>query len=87
MTRAERLAYAKQQKQRAREDSERAEIQAMLDVIGPFRHFLIKSHAPDALRNALDDWAEDLTGDRTFFWSRHCNAPAPRILLKHERQT
>jgi hypothetical protein len=71
MSRAERIGYARERKQQMLDDIERDEIKAKHDVIGPFRNFLIKSHAPDALRNALDDWTEELSGDRTFFWSRH----------------
>ena len=66
---------------------ERARIREKLDVIGPFRNFLIRSAAPDSLRHALDDWTENLTGDRTFFWSTHMNSQKSRILLKHERKS
>jgi hypothetical protein len=69
------------------DDIERGKIKAKLDVIGPFRDFLIKAHAPHAMLTALDDWTEELSGDRSFFWSRHVNCPTPRILLKHERRT
>lgn len=85
MTKAERIAYARFLKRQQRDDMERANIKRKLDVIGPFRNFLIETGAPDSLRNALDDWVEDLSGDRTYFWSRNYSGTSPRILLKHER--
>ena len=86
MSRKDRIAYAKQCKQDFFNEIERSHVRAKLDKIGPFRDFLIKSAAPEDLSHALDDWTEDLTGDRTFFWSNHMNAPKPKILLKHERK-
>lgn len=86
MSKEDRKAYAKQIEQDRRNEAERGEIQRRLDKIRPFRDFLIRSAAPDALRTALDDWTEDLTGDRTFFWPGHMNSPTPKILLKHERK-
>lgn len=69
-----------------RDDIERSNVKAKLDVIGPFRDFLVKSGAPRATREALDDWTEQLCGSRTYFWSRNYNTPAPPILLPHERK-
>jgi hypothetical protein len=61
------------------------DVQAKLDVIGPFRKFLIESRAPIELVDRLDDWIEELTGRRDFFWAHDSGHAKPEIKLPHER--
>lgn len=78
-------AYQDEQRQKRRDEEARAAIQAKLDVIGPFRKFLIYSNAPDELLAKLDDWTGELTGRRDYFHAHDSGHGAPQIKLPHER--
>ncbi|MET4739639.1 hypothetical protein ABIF73_003778 [Bradyrhizobium japonicum] len=74
MTKAENRAAAKawhQERMRKRDEEARAaDIAADLDELGRLRNYLIfkrRAHGADAekLQSAIDDYAEQLTGDRT----------------------
>lgn len=71
-------------RQKENEEAERRRIAETLEFIRPFHSYLVM-RAPDVLRRCLEDWIEDLCGNRRYFDPGHMNSPKPRILLKHER--
>jgi hypothetical protein len=83
--RAAAKAWAELQKQQERDDRDRAEILAMIEVIRPFRDFMIRRPHPPALRAELEAWVEDLTGQKDYLIARDCSHKPPPILLPHER--
>jgi hypothetical protein len=78
-------AYQDELRRKERDDAARAAVQAKLDVIGPFRKFLIETGAPNELLEKLDDWAGELTGRRDWFWAHDSGHAPPQIKLPHER--
>lgn len=69
-------AYAKEREQEFRDEMERNRIKAELETIGPLWNFLLKSGVPDDFHTKLDNWVEELTGDRTYFHARERKKPA-----------
>lgn len=68
--RAAARAYAAEKKRRFEEEREQAGRAADLEALRVIRHYLIfeartRGFAHERLRNAIDDYAEEITGDRT----------------------
>ena len=79
MTKAENRAaartYAAEKQRRYQEERERAERAADLEALRVIRHYLIfkattRGDAYDRLKVAIDDYAGELTGDRTALHSK-----------------
>ena len=73
--RAAARAYAAEKERRFREDQERAARNADLEALRVIRDYLIfKAKTPGAARDrlltAIDDYAGEITGDRTALHSR-----------------
>jgi hypothetical protein len=68
--RAAARAYAAEKKRRFEEEQERTGRAADLEALRVIRHYLIfeaktRGFAHERLRIAIDDYAEEITGDRT----------------------
>jgi hypothetical protein len=68
--RAAARAYAAEKERRYQEERERAGRAADLEALRVIRHYLIfeakaRGFAHERLRIAIDDYAEEITGDRT----------------------
>jgi hypothetical protein len=77
MSKAERKAYAKQIDEQRAAESHAIKVAEDLEALRVLRHYLVfkvKVRIPrDALMDAIDDYAGELTGDRTALHERgHC---------------
>jgi hypothetical protein len=68
--RAAARAYAAEKQRRFREEQDRSERAADLEALRVIRDYLIfkaktRGYAYDRLKVAIDDYAEEITGDRT----------------------
>jgi len=71
-------AYLAERRRKENEEQERRRIAETLEFIRPFHHYLVM-RAPDVLRKCLDDWVEDLCGNRHSFEAGHMNSPNRRF--------
>ena len=84
-----RLASKQWAEERDRIQSEeeyRKTVMAKLEVIGPFRSFVLKNAGPDQMLSTIDDWVEELTGFRGWFHAQDCAHEKPPIVMPHERK-
>lgn len=78
-------AYLKAVQQQERDAAARKEVLARIEVIGPFRDFVLRNRGPQQMIEAIDSWVESLTGHRTYLHARDSAHQRPPILLPHER--
>jgi hypothetical protein len=83
--RAAAKAWEELDRKKREDERARAEVLAMIEVIKPFRDFMIRRPHPPALRAELEAWVEDLTGHKNYLIARDCNHLPPPIILPHDR--